>query len=134
MHKNNRIVILFISFISANALPFIQRGLYTHPTGHRKDKTICILDIKTGANLTFLTANQPSLPDRLKEKQTLTFRITSTDDEKTRTKLLYDGCKTSKQRQEVELFIQTFENEATNSGQDMLRKIQGIYCCQKIAL
>lgn len=116
-------------YSSANALPFIQRGCYSHISGHRKNKPYCILDIATGKNVTLYTSDQPSLPERLKQKRTIVFRITETDNEEARKKLLYLHCKTSKQKQEVDTFIKTYEEEEErNPAMATLTQIQGIYC------
>ncbi|XP_078534259.1 calcyphosin-2 isoform X1 [Lissotriton helveticus] len=64
-----------------SALPIIQKGIYSHRRGRRKGKQYELRDIYVGANLTFSTADQVSLSESVKEKNVLTIRIVSVDEE-----------------------------------------------------
>eukprot|EP00111_Clytia_hemisphaerica_P018268 TCONS_00054022-protein len=108
----------------ANATPFIQRGQYSHISGFRKNRQYHLMDIGTGKNLTFDTKNQPSLSDGLKAKSTITIRITDTDDEETRKKLLYHGCKTSKEKEMVKRFVDDYMRAETNDSIVALKQLQ----------
>lgn len=113
-----------ITFFRSNALPFIQRGNYVHLHGSRKGKAYSILDISAGKDLTFVTEHQSSLPDTLKTKQTASFRITEVDEEN-KNKLLYDGCKTLKDRALVDDMIRTYKQEEMSETIMLLTNIQG---------
>uniref|UniRef100_H2ZUJ7 Calcyphosine 2 n=1 Tax=Latimeria chalumnae TaxID=7897 RepID=H2ZUJ7_LATCH len=65
----------------SNALPFIQKRIYSHQSGRRKGKQYVIRDFYVGANLTFLTSEHISLPESIKQKRLLTIRITDVDEE-----------------------------------------------------
>lgn len=107
----------------SNALPFIQRGNYVHLHGSRKGKAYSILDISAGKDLAFVTEHQSSLPDTLKTKQTASFRITEVDEEN-KNKLLYDGCKTLKDRALVDDMIRTYKQEEMSETIMLLTNIQ----------
>ncbi|XP_018428183.1 PREDICTED: calcyphosin-2 [Nanorana parkeri] len=62
------------------ALPFIQKGIYSHKCGRRKGKPYELDDFYSGANLTFLTVHHQSLSESLKKNPILTIRITAIDD------------------------------------------------------
>ena len=114
-------------YFRANALPFIQRGAYSYINGERKSKPYNLLDIRTGNNLTFDTRSQPTLSNGLKSKKTITIRITSTDDDETRNKLLFHGCKTVKEKEDVKRFIKEYMDGETTDAVIALRQIQGFF-------
>ncbi|KAM8974695.1 calcyphosin-2 [Pelodytes ibericus] len=64
-----------------NALPFIQKGIYSHQCGHKIGKPYELQDFYTGANLTFLTLEHQTLSESLKPNLLLTIRITSIDED-----------------------------------------------------
>ncbi|XP_022079190.1 calcyphosin-2-like isoform X2 [Acanthaster planci] len=72
----------------SKALPFIQRGKYSHVTGRRKGRLYVVQDISAGATLTFDSANQPSISSALKAKPVLLIRITHVD-ETSKEKLIF---------------------------------------------
>ncbi|XP_075065646.1 calcyphosin-2 [Mixophyes fleayi] len=63
-----------------NALPFIQKGIYSHESGWKRGNSYELEDFYSGANLTFLTAEHQSLPESLKQNPMLTIRITAIDE------------------------------------------------------
>ncbi|XP_075408876.1 calcyphosin-2 isoform X2 [Tenrec ecaudatus] len=62
-----------------NVLPFIQKNIYSHQRGRRKGHQYQLSDFYTGANLTFLISDHPSLPESIKESTLLILRITNID-------------------------------------------------------
>ncbi|XP_061495706.1 calcyphosin-2 isoform X4 [Rhineura floridana] len=62
------------------ALPFIQKGIYSHQRGQRKGKQYCLNDVYIGADLTFLTLHHPGLPESIKQKPLFTIRVTNIDE------------------------------------------------------
>ncbi|KAM7177838.1 calcyphosin-2 isoform 2-T3 [Macrochelys suwanniensis] len=62
-----------------NALPFIQKGVYSHQHGQRKGQQYDLSDFYVGANLTFLSCNL-SLPESIKQSPILTLRVTNIDE------------------------------------------------------
>ena len=60
----------------SSALPFLQRRPYRHMIGELRDDQLLVGDIFSGLTLCFATANQPSLPDSLKNYPRLYLRIT----------------------------------------------------------
>ncbi|XP_055482058.1 calcyphosin-2 isoform X1 [Psammomys obesus] len=62
-----------------NVLPFIKKDIYSHQCGRRKGKHYQLGDFYTGATLTFLSCDHPSLPKSIKENTLLRLRITNTD-------------------------------------------------------
>ncbi|EDO37727.1 predicted protein, partial [Nematostella vectensis] len=65
----------------SSALPFIQRGLYSHILGSKKGRPYILQDIAVGNSLSFSTANQSSLPQSISAKPVVTLRITDLDEE-----------------------------------------------------
>uniref|UniRef100_A0A6J0UJ59 Calcyphosin-2 isoform X1 n=3 Tax=Pogona vitticeps TaxID=103695 RepID=A0A6J0UJ59_9SAUR len=63
-----------------NALPFIQKGVYSHQRGHRKGKQYCLNDFYVGADLTFLSLHHPGLQESIKRKLVFTIRVTDIDE------------------------------------------------------
>ncbi|CAH2277916.1 calcyphosin-2 isoform X1 [Pelobates cultripes] len=64
-----------------NALPFIQKGIYSHESGVKKGKLYQLHDFYVGANLTFLTKEHQSLAESLKQSPLVTIRVTSIDED-----------------------------------------------------
>lgn len=62
-----------------NVLPFIKKDIYSHQCGHRKGKQYRLDDFYTGATLTFLSCDHPSLPKSIKENALFRLRITNID-------------------------------------------------------
>ncbi|XP_034627567.1 calcyphosin-2 isoform X2 [Trachemys scripta elegans] len=62
-----------------NALPFIQKGVYSHQHGPRKGQQYDLSDFYVGANLTFLSCNL-SLPESIKQNPILTLRVSNIDE------------------------------------------------------
>lgn len=60
-------------------LPFIQKHVYSHQHGRRKGKQYQLGDFYIGADLTFLSAAHPRLPESVTENTLLTLRITNID-------------------------------------------------------
>ncbi|XP_041114137.1 calcyphosin-2 isoform X2 [Polyodon spathula] len=60
----------------SNALPFIQKGAYSHQHGRRKGMQYQIRDFYVGANITFATSGQ-NLPESIRQKPSFTIRITN---------------------------------------------------------
>lgn len=60
----------------SNALPFIQKGAYSHQHGRRKGMQYQIRDFYVGANITFTTSGQ-NLPESIRKKPSFTIRITN---------------------------------------------------------
>ncbi|XP_057285410.1 calcyphosin-2 isoform X5 [Pezoporus wallicus] len=62
-----------------NALPFIQKGVYQHQRGQKKEKAYDLSDFYIGANLTFRSADH-NLPESVKQKPIFTLRVISIDE------------------------------------------------------
>ncbi|ERE92138.1 calcyphosin-2 [Cricetulus griseus] len=62
-----------------NVLPFITKDTYSHQCGRRKGKPYRLGDFYTGATLTFLSCDHPSLPKSIKENTLFRLRITNID-------------------------------------------------------
>lgn len=62
-----------------NVLPFIKKDTYSHQRGRRKGKQYRLGDFYTGATLTFLSCDHPSLPKSIKENTLFRLRITNID-------------------------------------------------------
>lgn len=62
-----------------NVLPFIKKGIYSHQCGRRKGQQYRLGDFYTGATLTFLSCDHPSLPRSIKENTLFRLRITNID-------------------------------------------------------
>ncbi|XP_065052618.1 calcyphosin-2-like [Rhopilema esculentum] len=108
----------------SNALPFIQRGSYNHIKGPRKGRQFTLLDIQPGRDLQFRTENQASLPDSLKGKPIIAFRITEVDGT-AKEKLLFDGCRTPKERSERESWIDSYESAEEKQRKEILIALRG---------
>jgi len=66
---------------TSKALPLIQRGIYKHLSGVRTGRAYSILDISVGKDLSFDTNELNTLPDSLKKKKVLVFRVTNVNEE-----------------------------------------------------
>ncbi|XP_053319648.1 calcyphosin-2 [Spea bombifrons] len=64
-----------------NAMPFIQKGIYSHQCGQRIGKPYELLDFHVGGNLTFLTKEHQTLSETLKQNVLLNIRITAVDED-----------------------------------------------------
>ncbi|XP_019370288.1 PREDICTED: calcyphosin-2 isoform X5 [Gavialis gangeticus] len=62
-----------------NALPFIQKGVYSHQRSQKKGKLYDLSDFYIGANLTFWSLDH-SLPESMKQNPVLTLRVTNIDE------------------------------------------------------
>ncbi|XP_030334817.1 calcyphosin-2 isoform X4 [Strigops habroptila] len=69
----------FELFHRTNALPFIQKGVYQHQRGQKKEKAYDLSDFYIGANLTFQSADH-NLPESVKQNPVLTLRVISIDE------------------------------------------------------
>lgn len=107
----------------SKALPLIHRGSYRHVSGSRKGEAIHLLDISPNKNLIFETACQSCIPDSLKKRKYVTFRITDVDEEDKKS-LLFAGCRTDKERKEVQDFVRFYFNREENAEQDYIRTFQ----------
>ncbi|XP_028674253.1 calcyphosin-2 isoform X1 [Erpetoichthys calabaricus] len=97
----------------SNALPFIKKGVYSHQHGRKKGAQYQIHDFNVGSNLTFATTDQ-NLPESIKQKATLTVRITGLDEVAKNTLLAHFPVKNQVlKKQEVE-------------DQRVLRMVQGL--------
>ncbi|XP_068744753.1 calcyphosin-2-like isoform X1 [Montipora capricornis] len=75
----------------SSALPFIQRGSYSHVQGRKKGQPYTLLDICVGANLSFMTASQTSLPQTVSSRPVVVFRICDVDVQ-ARESQLFENC------------------------------------------
>ncbi|KAM4672304.1 calcyphosin-2 isoform 12-T15 [Amazona ochrocephala] len=62
-----------------SALPFIQKGVYQHQRGQKKEKAYDLNDFYIGANLTFRSADH-NLPESVKQNPVFTLRVISIDE------------------------------------------------------
>ena len=108
----------------SNALPFITRGQYCHVNGPRCGQPYRIHDIEVGRNVTFHTDTQTSLPDNLRTKPVISFRITEVDGEQ-RKKLIFGERPQAHVVREKEREIQNHRNEEEASEYETLCKVQG---------
>ncbi|XP_072016551.1 calcyphosin-2-like [Amphiura filiformis] len=74
----------------SSALPFIQRGSYSHVGGRRKGKPYVVQDMSVGRDLTFETSQQPTLPPFLKKSPIVSIRVTDVD-ESAKEELVFQG-------------------------------------------
>eukprot|EP00794_Sanderia_malayensis_P012752 gene12752-14059_t len=106
------------------AMPFIQRNTYSHIRGRKKNMNYTLLDIAVGNELHFTTVDQASLPDSLKSKPTIAFKITEIDEEG-REKLIYDGCRTAKERGERAAWVENYESPEDKQHKELLIALRG---------
>ncbi|KAM4672296.1 calcyphosin-2 isoform 4-T7 [Amazona ochrocephala] len=69
----------FELFHRTSALPFIQKGVYQHQRGQKKEKAYDLNDFYIGANLTFRSADH-NLPESVKQNPVFTLRVISIDE------------------------------------------------------
>ncbi|KAL1775477.1 hypothetical protein HispidOSU_028428 [Sigmodon hispidus] len=62
-----------------SVLPFIKKDIYSHQCGRRRGRQYQLDDLYTGATLTFLSCDHPSLPKSIKENTLFRLRITNID-------------------------------------------------------
>ncbi|KAK7108451.1 calcyphosin-2-like [Littorina saxatilis] len=65
---------------SAKAIPFIQRGVFCHPTGPKSGHPYSLCDVYSGADLTIPTKGQQALSGDLARFKNLTLRVTDVDE------------------------------------------------------
>ncbi|OPL20428.1 hypothetical protein AM593_06155, partial [Mytilus galloprovincialis] len=65
----------------AKALPFVTRGRYGHIQGPREDDPYNLTDIFSGNEIIIETRGQHSLPDTVKKRDQVYFKITDVDEE-----------------------------------------------------
>lgn len=75
----------------SSALPFIQRGSYSHVQGKKKGQPYTLLDIYVGGSLSFMTALQASLPQTVSSCPVVVFRICDVDENAKETQL-FENC------------------------------------------
>ncbi|XP_033919230.1 calcyphosin-2 isoform X2 [Melopsittacus undulatus] len=95
-----------------NALPFIQKGVYQHQRGQKKEKAYDLSDFYVGANLTFRSADH-NLPESVKQNPIFTLRVISIDE------AAMDSLKAS-----MEFRQECFQQVVDDSK--VFKKIQGI--------
>ncbi|XP_065525236.1 calcyphosin-2 isoform X2 [Lathamus discolor] len=95
-----------------NALPFIQKGVYQHQRGQKKEKAYDLSDFYIGANLTFRSADH-NLPESVKQNPVFTLRVISIDE------AAMDSLKASME------FKQECSQQVVNDSK-VFKKIQGI--------
>ena len=81
-----------------------------HARGTRKGKPFCLLDVTTGKDLTFATADIDKLPESLRGTPLLVFRVTDVN-EMDKNKLLYSTRRTAKDRANLEQFVKSYYQE-----------------------
>ena len=91
-------------------MPLIHRGIYLHARGARKGKPFYLLDVTTGKDLTFATADIDKLPESLRGTSLLVFRVTDVN-EMDKNKLLYSTHRTAKDRADMEQFVKSYNQE-----------------------
>ncbi|XP_025068300.1 calcyphosin-2 isoform X3 [Alligator sinensis] len=94
-----------------NALPFIQKGVYSHQHSQRKGKLYDLSDFYIGANLTFWSLDH-SLPESMKQNPVLTLRVTNIDE--TSVNFLKDTSVGSKQETDVNKVFWTVQGILRN--------------------
>uniref|UniRef100_A0A7M4FUK0 Calcyphosine 2 n=1 Tax=Crocodylus porosus TaxID=8502 RepID=A0A7M4FUK0_CROPO len=94
-----------------NALPFIQKGVYSHQRSQKKGKLYDLRDFYIGANLTFRSLDH-SLPESMKQNPVLTLRITNIDE--TSVNFLKDTSVGSKQETDVNKVFWTVQGILRN--------------------
>ncbi|XP_048578968.1 calcyphosin-2 isoform X2 [Nematostella vectensis] len=108
----------------SSALPFIQRGLYSHILGSKKGRPYILQDIAVGNSLSFSTANQSSLPQSISAKPVVTLRITDLDEE-AKERLLYDDCRNPAERRAVAEKLTQPPTAAEQAEQQLVQQVQG---------
>ncbi|PIK58463.1 putative calcyphosin-2 [Apostichopus japonicus] len=73
-----------------SALPFVNRGSYSHAAGRRKGRKFTVQDISVGSDLSFETSRQGSLPAALSKEAILKLRIVEVD-RAAKEKLVFQG-------------------------------------------
>ncbi|XP_076445679.1 calcyphosin-2-like [Babylonia areolata] len=66
---------------SAKAIPFIQRGIFCHPTGPKAGLPYSLSDIYSGADLQIPTQGQQALSAELGRSKYISLRVTDVDEE-----------------------------------------------------
>ncbi|XP_065912299.1 calcyphosin-2-like isoform X2 [Dysidea avara] len=104
------------------AIPLIQRGVYKHLRGVNKGQEYEVNSIRKGVILQFDTTSQSSLPMSLLEQKTVSFKITSVDEE-SKKQLLLDDIKDLVERRKMEVYLsQPLPDEGSDG--DVLNTIQ----------
>ncbi|XP_063403690.1 calcyphosin-2-like [Mytilus trossulus] len=85
---------------SAKALPFVTRGRYGHIQGPREDDPYNLTDIFSGNEIIIETRGQHSLPDTVKKRDRVYFKITDVDEEEKQI-LLQEETYRSQNKQEM---------------------------------
>lgn len=83
---------------SSKALPFIKKGHYCPPEKNTPSQHYTLCNIYPGSNLVLSTENQTCLPDTLKNKPKVIFRVTDVA-EKEKSAVLLSGVRLSDQQQ-----------------------------------
>lgn len=109
----------------SSALPFIQRGCYSHVQGRKKGQPYTLLDICVGNNLSFTTASQTSLPQSVSSHPVVVFRVSEVD-EKAREAQLFESCQTLGDKRSVMARLDQPLSEAELQEQEVLENIQSM--------
>lgn len=109
----------------SSALPFIQRGCYSHVQGRKKGQPYTLLDIFVGSNLSFKTASQTSLPQSVSARPTVVFRISEVD-EQAREAQLFESCQSLVDKRSVMAKMDNPLSEAELKQQEVLETVQSM--------
>nr|XP_058963199.1 calcyphosin-2-like isoform X2 [Pocillopora verrucosa] len=109
----------------SSALPFIQRGCYNHVQGRNKGKAYNLLDIHVGSNLSFLTSQQTSLPQSIRTRPVVVFRISEVDEE-AREAQLYESCHSIDEKRSIMERLDNPLSKAEIQEQELVKNIQSM--------
>lgn len=109
----------------SQALPFIQRGCYSHVQGRRKRQPYTLMDIFVGSNLSFATASQSSLPQSVSARPVVVFRVSEVDDQ-ARQAHLFESCQTLDDKRSIMERLDNPLSDAELQEQEVLDNVQSM--------
>jgi len=109
----------------SSALPFIQRGCYSHVQGKKKGQPYTLLDMCVGNNLSFMTTPQTSLPQSIRSHPVVVFRISEVD-EQARDTQLFESCYSLDDKRSVMERLDNPLSEAELKEQELLENVQNL--------
>lgn len=110
---------------SSKALPFIKKGQYSSPDAADSSQHYTLCDIYPGSNLVLNTENQSCLPETLKSKPNVIFRVTDVA-EKEKSDILLSGVKFSNHFPNVYAKLHTSYHKGDREKTKLLAEVQQI--------
>ncbi|KAL9985116.1 hypothetical protein ACROYT_G007483 [Oculina patagonica] len=109
----------------SSALPFIQRGCYSHVRGKKRGQPYTLLDICVGSNLSFMTEPQTSLPQSIRSRPVVVFRVSEVDEQARETQL-FESCQSLGDKRLIMERLDNPLSKAELQQQELLENVQGV--------